>query len=408
MKFKDLREQKEPKLIREGTWQVPKTMKELQKLSEMLYMPYPAKTRRKVLQFQKSIPMGDDHMYDVLDDVGMTDERRLQKWDEPVYINVLAGKALEEEGWIKGRVTNNDRSYTLTHHGFPIDDLTEVALLKRKKGNLKPLRKMLKLERVKDGKVDPLSPMGKSKLTGQEVAKYYKDNPRAKAAARDPQVKKAIEIALDLGGNQTMAMKEIEKLKRGLSKNREVMNALRHANESFGEDAVERAKELADLKVKHKREIDQEKRDIERTRQQSNESLEENLRTTSINFSKSKDPKRALQHAKQLAKKYKIEVNPKGEKPEKKGDVIFRGPAKNLITFVKNTQEFLSRMAFSESLQESPLNTQSIQGLKIMADRMVRKLSGEGLQRRVQMMTQIGKILGISVKILPNGKIELK
>lgn len=141
---------------------------------------------------------------------------------------------------------------------------------------------------------------------------------------------------------------------------------------------------------------------------QHSKELEESLRTTSINFSKSKDPKRALQHAKQLAKKYKIEVNPKGEKPEKKGDVIFRGPAKNLITFVKNTQEFLSRMAFSESLEESPLNTQSIQGLKIMADRMVRKLSGEGLQRRVQMMTQIGKILGISVKILPNGKIELK
>jgi hypothetical protein len=61
-----------------------------------------------------------------------------------------------------------------------------------------------------------------------------------------------------------------------------------------------------------------------------------------------------------------------------------------------------------ENLEESPLNTQSIQGLKIMADRMVRKLSGEGLQRRVQLMTQIGKILGIKVKILPNGKIELK
>ena len=61
-----------------------------------------------------------------------------------------------------------------------------------------------------------------------------------------------------------------------------------------------------------------------------------------------------------------------------------------------------------ENLEESPLNTQSITGLKIMADRMVKKLSGEGLQRRVQLMTQIGKILGIKVKILPNGKIELK
>ena len=63
---------------------------------------------------------------------------------------------------------------------------------------------------------------------------------------------------------------------------------------------------------------------------------------------------------------------------------------------------------YNESLEEAPINTQSIQGLKIMGDRMVKKLSGEGLQRRVQLMTQIGKILGIKVKILPNGKIELR
>ena len=234
MKFKDLREQKEPKLIQEGTWQIPKTMKELQKLSEMLYVPYPAKTRRKVIQFQKSIPMGDDHMYDVLDDVGMTDERRLQKWDEPVYINVLAGKALEEEGWIKGRVTNNDRSYNLTHHGFSdLSELEEMTSLPRKKGRLKPLRKLLKLERVKGGKLDPLSKMGKSKLTGQEIARYYRDNPKAKQAARDKTVKKAIELALDLGGAQSYAIKEIEKLKRGLSKMPVVQQALRTANEEM-------------------------------------------------------------------------------------------------------------------------------------------------------------------------------
>jgi hypothetical protein len=61
-----------------------------------------------------------------------------------------------------------------------------------------------------------------------------------------------------------------------------------------------------------------------------------------------------------------------------------------------------------ENLEESPLNTQSITGLKVMADRMVKKLSSEDAKRRVQLMTQIGKILGISVKILPNGKIELR
>ena len=88
-------------------------------------------------------------------------------------------------------------------------------------------------ERVKGGKLDPLSKMGRSKLTGQEIATYYRQNPKAKQAAKDPMVKKAIELALDLGGNQTLAMKEIEKMKRGLSKNPAVASALRTANEDM-------------------------------------------------------------------------------------------------------------------------------------------------------------------------------
>ena len=212
------------------------------------------------------------------------------------------------------------------------------------------------LERVKDGKVDPLSPMGKSKLTGQEVAKYYKDNPRAKAAARDPQVKKAIEIALDLGGNQTMAMKEIEKLKRGLSKNREVMNALRHANESFGEDAVERAKELADLKAKHKREIDQEKRDIERTRQQTNENVRlsrpaKGQRTLTIDFSKAPNPKKAKAKTMSIAKKHNIKTG-KPKKPQSKDDVEFTGSKKAMFSFGKEFN-LAGQLGLLESLEES-------------------------------------------------------
>jgi|MDSV01.1.fsa_nt_gb hypothetical protein len=87
-------------------------------------------------------------------------------------------------------------------------------------------------EKVKDGKLDPLSPMGKSKLTGREISNYYKNNPKQKVAARDKSVKKAIELALDLGGNMNYAMKEIEKFKRGLSRNPAVKLALKHANES--------------------------------------------------------------------------------------------------------------------------------------------------------------------------------
>ena len=88
-------------------------------------------------------------------------------------------------------------------------------------------------ERVKAGKVDPLSAMGKQKLTGAEVATYYKNNPPAKAAAsRDNNIKLAIELALDLSGNMNYAVKEVDKLKKNLSKHPEVQKALRFANES--------------------------------------------------------------------------------------------------------------------------------------------------------------------------------
>ncbi len=92
-------------------------------------------------------------------------------------------------------------------------------------------------ERVKDGKVVPNSPMGKQKLTGREVAQYYRDNPAAKRAAKDKNIKLAIELALDLSGNMNYAIKEIEKLKRNLSKHPEVKKALRSANESFDGEA---------------------------------------------------------------------------------------------------------------------------------------------------------------------------
>ena len=88
-------------------------------------------------------------------------------------------------------------------------------------------------ERVVKGKLDPNSPMGKTKLTGREVSQYYRDNPAAKRAARDKNIKLAIELALDLGGNMNYAIKEIEKLKRNLSKHPEVQKALRSANENF-------------------------------------------------------------------------------------------------------------------------------------------------------------------------------
>ena len=109
---------------------------------------------------------------------------------------------------------------------------TNNALMKMfKQQGVKPIPEGLE-EKVKDGKVDPLSKMGKSKLTGSEINQYYRDNPKQKAAARDKTVKKAIELALDLSGATNYAIKEIEKLKRGLSRLPAVKLALQHANES--------------------------------------------------------------------------------------------------------------------------------------------------------------------------------
>ena len=81
----------------------------------------------------------------------------------------------------------------------------------------------------KDGKVDPLGPYGKSKLTGQEVATYFKKN-----KVKDAKIKKAVEVALDLGGADTIARKEIKKFfGNSVLKNKDVQKALKFANESF-------------------------------------------------------------------------------------------------------------------------------------------------------------------------------
>ena len=62
---------------------------------------------------------------------------------------------------------------------------TNNALMKMfKQQGVKPIPEGLE-EKVKDGKLDPLSPMGKSKLTGREISNYYKNNPKQKVPARD-------------------------------------------------------------------------------------------------------------------------------------------------------------------------------------------------------------------------------
>ena len=119
---------------------------------------------------------------------------------------------------------------------------TAMNILKKKYG-FKTEETKMKFKEIRE-KIR--SKMSRSKLTGQEVSVYYRKNPSAKKAARDPKVKKAIEFALDHGGAMTYAIKNIEKMKRGLASHPEVAKALEFAN--FGEDVVKEALSKLSLK----------------------------------------------------------------------------------------------------------------------------------------------------------------
>jgi len=81
----------------------------------------------------------------------------------------------------------------------------------------------------KDGKVDALGAYGKMKLTGQEIAAYFKKN-----KVTDAEVKKAVGVALDLSGADSIARKEIAKYYgNAILKNKDVQKALQYANESY-------------------------------------------------------------------------------------------------------------------------------------------------------------------------------
>ena len=103
----------------------------------------------------------------------------------------------------------------------------------------------------KDGKVNPLGPYGRQKLTGREVSTYFRRNP-----VKDAQIKKAVEVALDLQGAMTVASKEIKKFYGDkILRSKEVQKALKYANESVEHDIREdlnEAKKLKDIVRKHK------------------------------------------------------------------------------------------------------------------------------------------------------------
>jgi hypothetical protein len=91
----------------------------------------------------------------------------------------------------------------------------------------------------KDGKVNALGPYGRQKLTGREMSTYFRRN-----KVKDAKIKKAVEVALDLGGAMSVAQKEIKKFYGDKILNSpEVKNALKYANEevSFTLDMINEA-----------------------------------------------------------------------------------------------------------------------------------------------------------------------
>ena len=71
----------------------------------------------------------------------------MKKFDK-VFVNVIAGEALQKEKWIRGKTSGN--KFIMTHHSFgPMESVEEKVM--RKKGNIKR-GKMMKLDMSFDKK----------------------------------------------------------------------------------------------------------------------------------------------------------------------------------------------------------------------------------------------------------------
>jgi len=117
---------------------------------------------------------------------------------------------------------------------------------------LKDIMKEKKMKDLELGKVYTDSDMPPFKVTEEVVDEAtpsksffngFKQLPLYKEM--NPNQRQAVSIALIMGGDMTGAVREIEKIKKGLSKNKKVRNALRLANESVEESVDEGEKKQA-------------------------------------------------------------------------------------------------------------------------------------------------------------------
>ena len=105
-------------------------------------------------------------------------------------------------------------------------------------------------EEVEEGSLPPALQKAIDKKNGKKS-----DEEEVDEAVDKNLVKKAVALALKMSGNMTGATKKIEKMKKGLSKDKEVAAALQLANEEVSESVLDEAASMnqaEDNKAKYK------------------------------------------------------------------------------------------------------------------------------------------------------------
>jgi hypothetical protein len=257
--------------LQEGTWAVPDSLAKIKTLQDLLTKPLYIKTEKDSDKAWKKYAslVGDDGVADEwhVMTLNYSDKKEVGDARVPV-IDFLKDWGFKVNGfkithapatYVSGMDDDEKSTRKVEEKDFDESDLQEGIfknMWKKIKGKgkiRKPKGKDAKVTKISDlvkdlsgkstkgkdfgkgiFKFEAKSKMGGSKLTGQEISVYFRKNPKAKS---NPMVKKAVEIALDHGGAMNYAIDKIEKLKKGLSKNKEVEKALNRAN--FGENNQE-------------------------------------------------------------------------------------------------------------------------------------------------------------------------
>jgi hypothetical protein len=87
-------------------------------------------------------------------------------------------------------------------------------------------------------------------MDSDDIEELFPELLEAKSKFQKPQVKKAVAIALKMGGNMSGAIKKIDQIAKGLSDDPEVEAALKLANESVTEEVLDEAHAMNEAKSK--------------------------------------------------------------------------------------------------------------------------------------------------------------